>query len=400
MKTVACLLLLISSFLPILADAENLCGIADIAIEQASTIRELKLLRPVPCRVDSKDDVRRYMLATIDEKLTPEKLKHEEILFKALGFIPEQFEYKDRIIELYLSQIAGYYDPQREYFAMAGWMPGVLQAPIAVHELTHALQDQHFDLDRLIDIATLESDSIFARSALVEGDAMAVQTDYTRRLMGQEPLVSLSSVDSILAQNVVGAALLAKSHETPRAITLMMIFPYTSGLRFVHHLLRNGGYQRVSKAYLAPPRTSEEILHPEKYFQPIKDFEEILVEQVLGGGKLDGSVLYEDVLGEFSLSLFLDSLGLAGEEAASAAAGWGGDRALLIQVDKGYEVRWLIRWDALQEAEEFMQACRIALKNNRREEQDLWYKIDQQRHLQVSQAGLDVRVRVLLKGEQ
>ena len=156
----------------------------------------------------------------------------------------------------------------------------------------------------------------------------------------------------------------------------------------------------MSKAYLAPPRTSEEILHPEKYFQPIKDFEEILVEQVLGGGKLDGSVLYEDVLGEFSLSLFLDSLGLAGEEAASAAAGWGGDRALLIQVDKGYEVRWLIRWDALQEAEEFMQACRIALKNNRREEQDLWYKIDQQRHLQVSQAGLDVRVRVLLEGEQ
>ena len=257
---------------------ESLCQIATGAIEQASNIRSLRVKSKVPCEVHDKEKVKNYLLDTLENKVTFEKLRKEEAVFKALGFIPEDFNYKDGIVELYLGQIGGYYDPDKSYYVMAGWLPAMLQTTIAVHELTHALQDQYFNLQTFLDLKMQSNDELLARSALVEGDATAVMYDFARVTAGQKRLEEESNVEGLMLQSVISASMVAGMGKVPKTLQSMLIFPYTSGLRFAHELLRKGGYKQIDQAFNKPPRSTEEILHPEKYFHPKKDFIEIEAE--------------------------------------------------------------------------------------------------------------------------
>ena len=180
-----------------------------------------------------------------------------------IGFIPLDFNYQQGLIDLYLSQLGGYYDPEKRHFVMAAWMPVMLQTTIAVHELTHALQDQYFNLATFTDQNKYTSDQLMARSALVEGDATLVMLDYQRRLMGQAGLESDKSVSGVMLQNIIGASMMAPMANVPSSLQNLLIFPYTSGLRFAHEFLKDGGYKRLDKIFRSPPRSTEEILHPE-----------------------------------------------------------------------------------------------------------------------------------------
>ena len=343
------------------ASSDELCVIADSAIIAASKIRGLKQKKKVPCYVRDKDKVKQYLLDTIEEKMPVEKLKNEGTLYKALGFLPNNFDYKNGIVELYLSQLGGYYDPEDDYFVMAAWMPAVLQTTIAVHELTHALQDQEFDLAVLIDPLKGTSDQLMARSALVEGDATAVMFDYSRNVMGQPGLAAQDNVDSIIMQNVAGAAFMTGMNTTPSSLQYMLLFPYTSGLRFAHHLLKKGGYKEIDKAFRELPGTTEEVLHPEKYYSTAKDYVLITDEEVLKNYP-NTKIVYKDTFGEFSVSALLSTFTKDHLKAAKAAAGWGGDLAAILSEENGKSfVVWDTRWDSNKDAEEFFTAYTDAL---------------------------------------
>lgn len=343
---------------------EQQCSIASSSIKAASEIRGLSIKRDVPCYVRDKEAVRAHILSLIDEKTPPQKMKLEGVAYKALGFIPESFDYERELIELYISQLGGYYDPASDYFVMAGWIPTSFQATIAVHELTHALQDQYFDLERFIDPKIENSDLLLARSALVEGDATAVMLDYARRLAGQGSIASEKSVEAIMMQNVIGGAMVAGSGKVPQSLQMILIFPYTSGLRFAHTLLRTGGYRALDQGFKAPPRSTEEILHPEKYGKPAADFLEFTDDQVQGD--LIGEVLHRDTLGEFAISALLGMFIENKQEAVRAASGWGGDRLIVLKSphkdrNKEFTVLWRTAWDTDTDAEEFYESYRRAL---------------------------------------
>ena len=341
--------------------SDELCVIADSAIVAASKIRGLKQKRDVPCYVRDKDKVKQYLLDTIEEKMPEEKLKNEGTLYKSLGFLPSDFDYKNGIVELYISQLGGYYDPEDDYFVMAAWMPAVLQTTIAVHELTHALQDQEFDLAGLIDPLKGTSDQLMARSALVEGDATAVMFDYSRKVMGQPGLATQDNVDSIIMQNVAGAAFMTGMNSAPSSLQYMLLFPYTSGLRFAHQLLKKGGYKEIDRAFKNLPSSTEEVLHPEKYFAGKKDYELISEEEIL---KIypNTKVIYKDTFGEFSVSALLSTYTKDHLKAAKAAEGWGGDTAAILSDASAKQlVIWNTRWDSNKDAEEFFNAYADAL---------------------------------------
>lgn len=343
---------------------EQQCSIASSSIKAASEIRGLSIKHDVPCYVRDKDAVRAHILSLIEEKTPPQKMKLEGLAYKALGFIPESFDYERELIELYISQLGGYYDPASDYFVMAGWIPTAFQTTIAVHELTHALQDQYFDLERFVDPKIENSDLLLARSALVEGDATAVMLDYARRLSGQGSIASEKSVESVMIQNVIGGAMVAGSGKVPQSLQLILIFPYTSGLRFAHTLLRVGGYQALDRAFKYPPRSTEEVLHPEKYGKPTPDFLEFTDEQVQGD--LVGQIVHRDTLGEFAISTLLGMFLEDKQAAVRAASGWGGDKLIVLQrADKDgsnrYTVLWRSAWDTDTDAEEFFQSYSVAL---------------------------------------
>ena len=325
-------------------------------MQQASSIRGLAIRRQIPCRVYDRDKVKQYLLQTIAKKLPPRRLKMEGLVYKALGLIPPSFNYEHAIVDFYLSQIGGYYDPENKHFVMAGWMPVILQTTVAVHELTHGLQDQHYDLDKFVDMRLQNSDMLLARSALVEGDATCVMLDYMRKLTGQNPLAGEQNVESFMMQNIIGASLMGGESGVPESVRLIMIFPYTSGVRFAHGLLVKGGYGQIGRAFAAPPASTEEILHFEKYAAGTKDFISLATEDLRAAIPDAGAdILFEDTLGEFVISVMLGLDEKDRRAATQAAAGWGGDRIAVFgnEAAKTLRLVWKSSWDSEEDAREF-----------------------------------------------
>lgn len=337
------------------------CVIATDAIQQASTIRKLSIRSEVPCLIHQKDEVKKFLVSSISEKLPPDRLENEGLLYRAIGIIPESFDYKQGILDLYLEQLGGYYDPDAKHFVMAGWLPPAFQTSIAVHELTHALQDQYYNLTTFIDQKNHTSDELLARSALVEGDATAVMLDYARHLGRMGPIRHEQNVDAVIFQNVLGSGIFKQGGGVPQSLYAMLIFPYTSGLRFVHSVLQESDYEGLERVFLNPPRSTEEILHPEKYRAKQPDFTIPSIESLTKSGE---RVIFSDVVGEFGVSASLMLWLKDKKELREVSAGWGGDRIALLQdgATGTRRILWWSLWDTESDAVDFYKAFQGSLE--------------------------------------
>lgn len=339
------------------------CSLIPQFMTAASQIRGLASKSNVPCILQNKQEVKAYLLKAIETKVPNKKLENEEFVYKVLGFIPEDMDYRQTLVKMYTDQLGGYYDPEAKRFAMAAWMPAGLQGTIAVHELTHALQDQHYDLHTFMDLQADNSDKLLARSALVEGDATAVMMDYTRDLVGAGRLQNDADVDGLMMQNILGMSMLAGTQAAPQGLLMQMSFPYISGLRFVHSQLRKVGYSALDKVFKNPPNSTEEILHPEKYNSEIASFVEVPIPANPFDSSKETKLVHEDTYGEFFISILLGSILKDQELAGRAAAGWGGDRIALYENDltKCRALIWETNWDTIKDAQEFLSAFNTSL---------------------------------------
>lgn len=333
-------------------DPNSLCELATGALKRASEVRGLKPKADVPCLVQDQAAVTSFIQATIREDLPPQKLAMEELAYKAIGLIPKSFDYQNRLVEFLVSQIGGYYNPKKQHFVMAGWLPASVQGSVAEHELTHALQDQYYNLGVIVDPKLATTDSGLAASALIEGDASAVMYDCQRAGAGLVSLKDERSIDAVLLLQVLGIGF---NGEVPESVKALLVFPYSSGLRFTHALLKNGGYTRVDQAYQRIPKSSREILHPEEYlrgsFTP-----SIPADSELKNGAEAESLDYTDVLGEFGISSLFTGSAVTRDRAALAAQGWVGDKlGVFTATDKTKRVRWLTRWESEKDAQEFLE---------------------------------------------
>ncbi len=329
--------------------SETTCSLVSDALRAASEIRGLSL--------QNKEEVKQFILNSVEEQLTPEQIESDSLMYKAFGLIPEDWDYKSQLVELYLSQIGGYYDPKLKRYAMASWLPDFLQTSIAVHELTHALQDKHYNLENFNNPQNFTTDEQLARAALIEGDATAVMIDHPRRMLQQPPLSEVKDVENIVLQQTLSLALSPNIRNAPEAISYTIIFPYASGLRFAHALLKKGGYRTIDQAYKNPPRSTEEVLHPEKFFHKAPDFHPISEEEVLKAAKLPTlEVLTSDTWGEFMLSMLLTK-GNSKQKAAEAARGWAGDRVLIAREQNKKHILLLTHWDSQGDQVKFFEAA-------------------------------------------
>lgn len=328
------------------------CNIAKEALETASSIRKLKIKHPVPCLLQDKEEVKSYLLSLIDEQLPPERLHAEETVLKKLGFLPEAFNYKQGIVDLYLAQIGGFYDPKKDRFVMASWLPAAMQTTIAVHELTHALQDQYYDLEKLINPEIRNGDNLLAHSALAEGDATSVMYDYTRKQEGAPSIAETEDISSLILANMAASHLAPAS--VPKSLQMVLIFPYTSGFHFVHKILRKGGYEALKKVFNSPPGSTEEILYPEKYFSGKKDYLQFSDDELRENLDSSHQAVYHETFGQFSLMALLSMSRLSQADIKLASDGWGGDRLVLFEKQDGDSLlRWKLAWDSRRDLEEF-----------------------------------------------
>jgi hypothetical protein len=315
------------------ADRDSLAALlrrTDAVAQEVARIRGLPLKWPIPNEVVDRDELRARLRKLAAEDKTAAETAAEAFAFERWGLIPPGLDYDAMIVELLTEQIAGYYDPDTKRLTIsqsAGDDPAWAEMVLA-HELDHGLQDQAFDLHRFEDLPSSEGDAAAARRALVEGDGIALmlevmmvrghsKVDWTNPELA--PLVEKSmSAPSSGNENIDRA---------PLAIREAMLFPYRAGFGFVAALRRRQPWSAVDAAFARPPRSTEQILHPERYFA---DDAPIAIEARVPAALPGFAIVDSTVWGELGFDLWLRSHGIDERGAAEAAEGWGGDRVLVV----------------------------------------------------------------------
>jgi hypothetical protein len=335
-------------------------------LKETSEVRQLAILRPVQSSTQSRAEIERAVMKNLDEEITPADMHAAEVTLKKLGLAPPDFQYRALMIRLLTEQVAGYYEPKTRQFYLADWIDIDGQKPIMAHELTHALQDQHFNLRRFDHWPKGDSDAELAAHALIEGDATMTMAMY----VASNPLRALSFLKSMGAMSIATEEL----DKAPRSVRESLLFPYQEGMNWTRALYKQGGWPEVSKAFTTLPQSTEQILHPDKYFAreaPVKvlvpDITSLLNSGALksvppaGAGasseQLRWKRLASDVNGEWGFYLILDQFLKSAVESRRAAAGWGGDRTSVYENQKG-DVLYisLSTWDTENDAREFFDA--------------------------------------------
>jgi hypothetical protein len=274
-----------------------------------------------------------------------------QMLLEVLGAMPRGFDLRELQLRLLDEQTVAVYDfdERRIYLdadAVSGDGLSTNERLTVAHEVTHTLQDQHFSLKRLLPAEPENSDVELAARALVEGDAML-----TMRIWGRQYL--RPSDKRALGDDASGADPVLDS--APPLVRGELLFPYDDGWVFAQLLYQDGGFAAVDRAFQRPPRSTEQILHPEKYAAGETPRPVTLppLERILGGTWQNRRT---DVFGELVLRLLLEpSVGWPTAEAA--ADGWGGDAYTILEDSQGRRVVGIVTvWDSEGDAAEMYNA--------------------------------------------
>jgi hypothetical protein len=294
---------------------------ADEVLEQMSEITGLKLLTPLKKSLRSREEIRAYVIKQMNEEKNSAERYADARTAEAFGLLPKGFDLDTFMVNVLTEQVEGLYDPKTQEFYIADWSPPSDQRMVMAHELTHALEDQHFHIEAWSRAARPNEDAELARDAVLEGSAMAAMVDYLMAGTGRS-LKDLPEFDPSMLLGELESTPTLKS--APPFLKDALIFPYISGLNFSAAVLKNSGWPALAGVFEKPPVSTQQILHPAAYKTgktpstvSLPSFDKIL-------GK-DWAKLDENIMGEFGwkevLKQFLDD-----DRAKSLAAAWDGDR--------------------------------------------------------------------------
>jgi hypothetical protein len=301
-------------------EAEDLFRSVDQIIKFSSQDSGLPVRHQVKRRLISRDELVAYLEKHMEEDKDSQRLKRSELVLKKFGLLPRNFDLHAFLLALLREQVAGFYDVKTKTVNLLDWVDAEQQKPVLAHELTHALQDQSFHLEKWmkageVDLARtkknptpedIERDEAqTVRQAVVEGQAMVVLVDYMLAPTGQSLTTSPQIVEALKAGMLVGTADSVQFQNAPIFLKEILTFPYRYGLDFVGAILTKDGKQKAFAGILSnPPHTSREIMEPKTYLAgeriaplPLPDFSGLMKDYE----KFDvGS------MGEFDVALLLD----------------------------------------------------------------------------------------------
>lgn len=313
-------------------------------------IRDLQPLAEIQLTLLTREQLRQRVEEDLLADFSEADARDFTLVLNAFDFVGRDFDYYNFSLDLYTEQIAGYYDSETDEFVVISddQELDTLELWTHAHEYTHALQDQHYDLD-ILDSEELDSEASTALRALAEGDATLVQTLYllngyfTFEQMS-EIFAGVETTESPVFDNA------------PPVLRNNLLFPYNEGVLFVQALYDSGGFQAVDEAWANPPQSTEQIIHPDRYLSD--DLPQIValapLTNTLGVG---WQQLDQDIFGEFFLRQYLLQQ-LADAEVETAATGWGGDQYAVYWNESQQEMVMTLRlaWDSPQDGDEFAAA--------------------------------------------
>jgi hypothetical protein len=239
----------------------------DRILKGLSEITGWSVRRRVPAEFISKDQLRGFVEQRIREEVKPKDIYIEELTLKMFGLAPRDFDLRKTTIDLVSEQAAAFYDPRKRKLSIieTPGQSGMEKRAALIHELAHAIADQHFHLERYIKKGSQNDDAETARQAVVEGQATWLMWAYANREGGGEAGVGASAMlamDQLAETNSAQYPALA---EAPLYLRESLLFPYTKGLAFEDAVFQKLGQRSFDEVFRRPPSSTREILHPGEY---------------------------------------------------------------------------------------------------------------------------------------
>ncbi|MEZ4754064.1 MAG: hypothetical protein R3A13_07105 [Bdellovibrionota bacterium] len=321
--------------------ADQGCAHWSEAVKTAEKIRGLKLKQEVQCL----DLDRKSFTEQLSSKPKPlDELRSEELIFKSLGLIPKNFNYLDCAARSSTEFLVAYYDTASKKIYVNNQSD--FSFDVLVHEAVHAIQDQHFNLEKLGKSASRSTDTALAFSSVVEGDAMLVQNLY---------LDSLSVADSE-SKSVANSSPEKSECNFPKMYQNLSLFSYSFGSMFCKREYLKGGFKRLNSWLINPPKSTRQIIHARN---SAFNSERLEIDQ----SKLQEAFkvklrkkVYSDEFGQYFVRALVGT-SVDRQQAIRAGTGWLGDKIELYSTSEGsFVLAWKLLWENEQHAEEFYQA--------------------------------------------
>lgn len=320
-------------------------------IEKSVTgLRDLPFTKPVVYRQIPRSDLPKVLRQKLSQQVPDQEFTDAGVALAALGLLPPGTDLQKTYLGLLGEQVGAFYDQHtEEVFTFSGQPLSSLQnRVILAHELTHALEDQHFHLANLPLEGKGNDDRALAASALVEGDATLVMDRY---MVGNLSAAALR--DTLASTFTTDLRQLAAA---PRYLRESLLFPYLRGQVFCQALYDRGGWTALAEAFRHPPDCSAQILHPERFLTtPRQEPEAVEYPDTTLLGKKPAS---DNVLGEFGTQQLLKSWLKDEGTANGIAAGWAGDHYLVYGDGKANSYLWRSVWSTPAAARKFASAAR------------------------------------------
>jgi hypothetical protein len=359
------------------ADADvalaKLLARTDAVAHEVSKLRGLPLKHPIPYDVVDRDELRARLLKDASDPKSKAELAASAIELARWGEIPPTLDLGKLVLDLLTEQIAGYYDPDTKKLTVS---KSAVDDPqwaemVQAHEIDHGLQDQSFDLKKYEDVGETEGDAEIARRAVVEGDGIAVMIDvmFARQKLALDwsaPDAAGMIMKDMGTPGTAGTGAGSGSDDFDRAPFVLretLIFPYRAGFGFVAALKHHAPWSAVDAAFRKPPRSTEQVLHPERY---LAGDEPIPVHVDVPAALHGWAVATSTVWGELGFDLFLRAHSVDASIAGEASEGWGGDRMVVLMKpgdtapEHGIGVARM-EWDSEADAIEAAEAASRAL---------------------------------------
>ncbi len=322
--------------------------------------RHLEARGPLSAQVLSSAKLRDLVENLIERDIEEEHYANETLVLKGLELLPWSLNRKQAELSLLGDELNGLYDPKSKTFVIAEEANPELRVLTIFHELTHALQDQHFDLERILKYRAGESDKRAALHSFAEGDALL--TMVKALFDGSDARFTLDSLNGL--EELYESKTITEAHpEVPKVLSLSAVAPYRDGLKFVKSIYQQGQMAALNRAWLDPPTTTAQILHPELY----RRHEPAFFLPALAPPP-HFTLSYSESVGEQALRVVGEAW-TSKAEGEQAATGWRGDRlSLYSQIHNAsnesvveHFVYWHVAMEKESDREEFVRLLKNGL---------------------------------------
>lgn len=342
------------------SDSRALCAQITPIAQELQRISGMPLKHSVPCDYIDKQKINEFLKNRVKQVAKPEELRAEELTLKLFGLVPADFNLAQNTVDLLTEQAAAFYDYEKKKLFITESTPGATQEPVLAHELAHAIADQNYNLGRFIKQGRKSDDGSSARMAVMEGQATWLMSEFLARRMGQSLKESPSLVAAMSSMSENGGTQFPVFDNSPLYLRSTLVFPYTKGMLFQHAVFEHDGQAGFGEVFLKPPVSTQQILHPDRYFAGLKPTQPDLPDPKLGKaykGLVGGS------LGELDHQVMLEQY--SGKEIASQLAPhWRGCTFQLLENAKIHRVILLyaVEWDTEDAARRYFTAYRRQLE--------------------------------------